>query len=88
MSNFPEVIVKPFRPHLRAILGVHGSASLANTVLFSTYRESLLACERDRDPKWLLKYGFRAYSRYDEDGMIHEIFHRIGYATLFSRCVR
>jgi hypothetical protein len=81
MPIFPEFIVKPFRPYLRAILAVQGSASLANTVLYSMYRESLLSCERNRDPKRLLKYGFRAYSQHDEDGMIHEIFRRIGVSN-------
>ncbi len=81
MSIFPEFIIKPFRPYLRAILGVQGSASLANTVLYSMYRESLLSCERNRDPKRLLKYGFRAYSQHDEDGMIYEIFDRIGVSN-------
>jgi hypothetical protein len=37
--------------------------------------------ERNRDPKRLLKYGFRAYSQHDEDGMIQEIFHRIGVSN-------
>jgi hypothetical protein len=81
MSIFPEFIIKPFRPYLRAILGTQGSASLTNTVLYSMYRESLLSCERNRDPKRLLTYGFRAYSQHDEDGMIHEIFQRIGVSN-------
>jgi len=81
MSIFPEFIIKPFRPYLRAILGTQGSAALTNTVLYSIYRESLLSCERNRDPKRLLTYGFRAYSQHDEDGMIHEIFQRIGVSS-------
>jgi hypothetical protein len=81
MSIFPEFIIRPFRPYLRAILGVQGSTSLTNTVLYSMYRESLLSCERNRDPRRLLKYGFRAYSQHDEDGMIQEIFHRIGVSN-------
>jgi hypothetical protein len=78
MSIFPEFIVKPFRPYLRAILGTHGSACLTNTVLYSMYRESLLSSDRNRDPKRLLASGFRAYSQNDEDGMIQEIFARLG----------
>jgi hypothetical protein len=81
MSIFPEFIIKPFRPYLRAILGVQGSGSLTNTVLYAMYRESLLSCERNRDPRRLIKYGFRAYSQHDEDGMIQEIFHRIGVSN-------
>ncbi len=79
MSIFPEFLVKPFRPYLRAILGIQGSAAVANTVLYSSYRESLLSSERNRDPKRLLKYGFRAYSQHDEDGMISEIFSELGF---------
>ena len=81
MSIFPKFIIKPFRPYLNAILGIHGSISLTNAVLSSMYRESLLSRERNRDPKRLLAHGFRAYSQYDEDGMIHEIFQRIGVSN-------
>src|SRR4029077_3499437 len=81
MSIFPEFLIKPFRPYLRAILGTQGSASLTNTVLYSMYRESLLSCQRNRDPKRLLTHGFRAYSQHDEDGMIDEIFQRIGVSN-------
>jgi len=81
MSIFPEFIIKPFRPYLRAILGVQVSLALTNTVLYSMYRESLLSSERNRDPKRLLTYGFRAYSQHDEDGMINEIFQRIGVSN-------
>lgn len=35
-------------------------------------------CKRLNNPKCLEKYGFKVYSQNDEDGMIEEIFHRIG----------
>lgn len=41
---------------------------------------SLLATERAQDPKRLLRYGFKAYSQSDEDGIVQEIFRRIGVA--------
>jgi hypothetical protein len=40
--------------------------------------ERLLASERAQDPKRLLRYGFRGYSQNDEDGILQEIFRRIG----------
>lgn len=38
----------------------------------------LLAHPRYEDPKRLEPFGFKAYSQNDEDGIIQEIFHRIG----------
>ena len=43
-------------------------------------RASLLASERAQDPKRLLRYGFKGYSQGDEDGIVQEIFRRIGVA--------
>src|ERR1700750_209690 len=37
-----------------------------------------LAKPRNADPKRLLRYGFKMYSQCDEDGIIQEIFRRIG----------
>ena len=37
-----------------------------------------LAKPRNADPKRLLRYGFKVYSQCDEDGIIQEIFRRIG----------
>ncbi|HEY4922652.1 MAG TPA: hypothetical protein VII40_21310 [Xanthobacteraceae bacterium] len=37
-----------------------------------------LAKPRHADPKRLLRYGFKVYSQADEDGIIQEIFRRIG----------
>src|SRR5271166_913708 len=37
-----------------------------------------LATPRHADPKRLLRYGFKTYSQSDEDGIIQEIFKRIG----------
>jgi hypothetical protein len=36
---------------------------------------------RNTDPKRLLRYGFKVYSQSDEDGIIQEIFHRIGMSN-------
>lgn len=45
------------------------------------YRADELAKPRHNDPKRLLRYGFKVYSQCDEDGMIQEIFRRIGTGT-------
>ena len=42
------------------------------------YWDDELAKPRNTDPKRLLRYGFKMYSQCDEDGIIQEIFRRIG----------
>jgi hypothetical protein len=42
------------------------------------YREAVLQRELERDPKLLTPYGWSGYSQNDEDGIVHEIFRRIG----------
>jgi hypothetical protein len=74
----PEFLLKPLRPYLRAILDTRECTALVNNALYVMQRESLLVNERNRDPKRLLAQGFRGYSQHDEDGMIQEIFRRIG----------
>ena len=43
-----------------------------------TYLQSLLDSPRHADERRLLKAGYRVYSQSDEDGILHEIFRRIG----------
>jgi hypothetical protein len=45
------------------------------------YYEPQLAAEKAADPKTLTYHGFSAYSMADEDGIIDEIFRRIGTAN-------
>ncbi len=42
------------------------------------YVEHLLATPKYQEPKRLTRHGFKAYSQNDEDGIIAEIFRRIG----------
>jgi hypothetical protein len=42
------------------------------------FRDEVLAQPRYADPKRLLRHGFKVYSQHDEDGIIQEIFRRIG----------
>jgi hypothetical protein len=81
MSFVPEFLLKPLRPYLRAILDTRGYAALTSNALYTMQRESLLSNERNRDPKRLLAHGFRGYSQHDEDGMVQEIFRRIGVSN-------
>jgi hypothetical protein len=41
----------------------------------------ILAQPRYADPKRLLRYGFKVYSQHEEDGIIQEIFRRIGASS-------
>lgn len=50
----------------------------AYQLLVAEAMERLRKDERYRDPKSLIPFGFKAYSQNDEDGIIREIFHRIG----------
>jgi hypothetical protein len=45
------------------------------------YWDDELAKPRHADPKRLLRYGFKIYSQCDEDGIIQEIFRRVGVAN-------
>ncbi|MDB5037808.1 MAG: hypothetical protein JWQ35_1336 [Bacteriovoracaceae bacterium] len=51
--------------------------STLQTALFNA-TESFKKDPRYQDPKRLLKYGFKVFSQNDEDGIIDEIFKRIG----------
>lgn len=44
----------------------------------SRYWDEELSKPRNADPKRLLSYGFKVYSQSDEDGIIQEVFRRIG----------
>jgi hypothetical protein len=81
MAFVPEFLLKPLRPYLRAILDTRGYAALTTTALYAMQREALLSNDRSRDPRRLLAHGFRAFSQHDEDGMIQEIFKRIGVSN-------
>lgn len=50
----------------------------AQTAQLQNHRRALLETERNSDDRRLLKYGYRVYSQADEDGILHEIFRRVG----------
>src|SRR5947209_13781498 len=53
------------------------SAAMVQMNLHRFWAETL-AQPRYADPKRLLRHGFKVYSQHDEDGIIQEIFRRIG----------
>jgi hypothetical protein len=64
--------------HLQAAqFGVHMTAAQLH-VLVQRFWADELATPRNADPKRLLRHGFKVYSQNDEDGIIQEIFRRIG----------
>ena len=56
------------------------SAAMVQMDLQRFWAETL-AQPRYADPRRLLRHGFKVYSQHDEDGIIQEIFRRIGTAT-------
>ena len=50
----------------------------ASVAQLEDHRRALLESPRNADDRRLLKYGYRVYSQSDEDGILHEILHRIG----------
>lgn len=60
-----------------------GELAAQNTLLSQVLYETYLRSPRNQDPKRLLKYGFKVYSQHDEDGIIEEIFSRIGCTDRF-----
>jgi hypothetical protein len=56
-------------------------SGFARHMELTRFREEELAKPRHSDPKRLLRYGFKVYSQCDEDGIIHEIFNRIGVGS-------
>jgi hypothetical protein len=53
-------------------------SGLSVQLLANAERDRLLATEQIADPRRLEKFGFKGYSQNDENGIIQEIFERIG----------
>src|SRR5262245_64955269 len=74
---------------LRELLDFHHDSNLWQHEAFRMqllrYWDEELAKPRHADPKRLLRHGFKVFSQNDEDGIIQEIFRRIG--TLDRRFV-
>jgi hypothetical protein len=53
-----------------------------NPIDQAAFRDRLLAEPRHSDPRRLPRHGYKVYSQSDEDGMVAEIFRRIGTGPL------
>lgn len=53
-------------------------SSAAHMAQLHSFRQILLESPRFADEKRLLKFGYRVFSQADEDGILHEIYRRIG----------
>ena len=60
-----------------------GELNAQNTLLSQLLYEMALRTERNQEQKRLINYGFKVYSQHDEDGIIEEIFRRIGSTDRF-----
>jgi len=54
-----------------------------STAILDERIEKLKALPKHSDPKCLIPYGYKIYSQSEEDGMIAEIFNRIGVTNRF-----
>ena len=66
------------KSRLKFFYGMSRRTEAIYAMLNRMYREPLLAAEKAADPLVLAPYGFTAYSQSDDDGMIEEMFRRIG----------
>jgi hypothetical protein len=67
----------------KMIAQVRAQTSQTNDLLAALMYETARATPRFQDPKRLLGSGFKVYSQHDEDGIIEEIFRRIGTTNQF-----
>src|SRR5262245_30820419 len=71
-------------PNQQLVRWTHFNANLSaagTQINLLRYWAEELAKPRNADPKRLLRYGFKVYSQSDEDGIIQEIFRRVGATT-------
>jgi hypothetical protein len=60
---------------------VRDNVQTVTFLLTGLYREALLRDPRRADPRALARHGWRAFSQFDEDGIIEEVFRRLPPAT-------
>jgi hypothetical protein len=62
---------------------LYEQVSQTNDILARLMYEQAFSTARFQEPKRLLQHGFKVYSQHDEDGIIEEIFRRIGMTDRF-----
>jgi hypothetical protein len=55
-----------------------GNVSSTATILSYLFQDQLRQQPRYSDPRRLIAHGYKVYSMHDQDGILHEIFNRIG----------
>jgi hypothetical protein len=65
-------------PVLREMQLILGHISVTNDICRNIYRQNLLSREKYQDPRKLNSFEAQAFSQNGEDGILAEIFHRIG----------
>jgi hypothetical protein len=63
---------------IKTLFHIHQTLLDIHQTLLNIESVQLMNEVRNRNPKTLLQHGFKAYSQFDEDGIIQEIFKRIG----------
>jgi hypothetical protein len=65
-------------PVLREMYAILGHISVTNDICRNIYRQFLLAGQKYQDPRKLISFEAQAFSQNGEDGILVEIFRRIG----------
>jgi hypothetical protein len=64
--------------YFRGYIKIYPAFLQPNHIATTTFLHHIASDDRYRDPKRLLRFGAKSYSQCDEDGIIQEIFRRIG----------
>ena len=83
--------IKSLRNSVRDILGnimykfdvLNNNSCITKQLISDNYVMNLLKSDKYKDEKRLEKFGYKVYSQNDEDGIINEIFNRIGTTNKF-----
>lgn len=82
LARFKETLKRfrdlPFRPIHRDLDVIRRRIHTIAVIEQERYVRELLADPKYNDPRSLLRHGFKTYSQNEEDGIIEEIFRRIG----------
>ena len=73
-------MIKRFLIRVLWFIGRHTRIHLINKSLSEINYREILNSQKYLDTKNLLNFGFKVYSQADEDGILEEIFKRIGFS--------
>ena len=78
MSAFSRRCVKQLKAAVHAVLDTLAAPLAQKQILQETYVLQLMQQPRYQDPKRLMRYENQVFSRHGQDGIIDEIFRRVG----------